>query len=293
MNLSKYLSILIVSTAAWQVLHFVAQRLMNAALDSATGRKIVRDEKSRESLRVAGPSYLVSTVHAIIVCSRGSQHLLNLFRASIPLKLHDPTRFPISITGFKPLPYQFRYLLEIRRVTHTNLLLCSYLLSDLHLVVNRFPKLGSYDTVLHHVAFLVCSIIAGYYHLHPFMFAWLILGELSTPFLNLRWFLIKCGYGHTLLLVIVQFVFALLFFISRIALYSLGLTYHIEIITRMPQYVPTWATYTTFSATVVGFFLNIAWFVNIIRILRRPRRRKPKQTEESEASAPSNPIKKD
>lgn len=291
MNPTTYVMTLAASTLLWNLIHVASSHAIRRALDSPRGQRFIQsDARSQNILREQGASYVVSTLHALFVVTRGAFHLSVLFRASIPLKLHDPFVFPFSTTGFTPYAYQLKHLAEITRVVHTNTIFGAYLLCDLFHVIAQYPKLGAIDTVLHHLSFLYCSAIAGYFHLHPFMFAWLILGEASTPFLNFRWFLIKAGYGHTKLLTFVQLCFALIFFVTRIALYTAGLCYQIEILPRMPHYIPSWAAYSTFSFVIVGFFLNIAWFFKIVRMVIRPRP-KPSNLKRrnSNQSSTSNP----
>jgi len=76
--------------------------------------------------------------------------------------------------------------------------------------------------VVHHVLFAVCAAINGTYGLLAFAFGWLAVGEASTIFLNLRWFAIKSGRGHRPILETINVLFAIVFFYSRIGVYTAG-----------------------------------------------------------------------
>ena len=69
----------------------------------------------------------------------------------------------------------------------------SWLLYDLAHLLLSFPALGAADTVAHHAGFICASAICGAHRILPFAFGWLIVGELSSPLLNVRWLLIHAG----------------------------------------------------------------------------------------------------
>lgn len=97
------------------------------------------------------------------------------------------------------------------------------------------------------------------------MFGWLILGEASTPLLNLRWFLIRTGYGSTKFFKLVQFLFALVFTATRFILFTAGLLYQLPMLRQMPESVPVWATSVSMGVVVAGYFLNLTWLRKIAR----------------------------
>lgn len=286
------------SFIAWNILYTVAQNLLSKALDTDFARRHIPEAKSRKLLKEQGPAYVISTIHALYVTYRGLSHLTVLFRAPIAMKLHNPMLAPHKPNKpYVPLPHERRFIAEILGVTQTNLALAGYLLSDLYHIIKEFPTLGSYDTILHHIVFFYCAVMLGHFQLFPFMFGWLIVGEASTPLLNLRWFLIKSGYGHTTFLKVVQLLFALVFFSTRFALYSAGMFYQLEMIPKVPAYIPKWAVYSAVTFVVIGFFLNIVWLSKIVRIASGASRppsqssRQPGPSEPSERS--TQPVKQD
>ena len=70
-----------------------------------------------------------------------------------------------------------------------------YLLMDFFHVIARYPKLGGLDMCLHHAGFLFVTLLGLGYRVFPFPIGWLLLGEVSSIFLNVRWFLINSGHG--------------------------------------------------------------------------------------------------
>lgn len=245
--------------------------------------------KIRTKLRRQGASYLVSTIHAVVQTARGLNHLFTLFRAPITLKLYHPSNdlYPghlASLLSTTTLGSSTKYLRENDAILASNLLLTSYLLSDLIFVLLNYPSLGRMDVVLHHTAFLYCSVIGGYYQMNTFMFTWLIIGEASTPLLNLRWLLLTLTTKSktksktssrslsltstprstaSVLLTVTQALFALLFFVTRVCVYSLGLYYQFEIIADFPAHLPKWAIFSTLVFVIAGFLLNLFWFFKI------------------------------
>lgn len=264
-NMEAYcLQTVMASFIMWQSVHMVCAFLNRQFLHSRLGQQVVSDRKRRSKLIERGPTYAVSTLHALFAIYRGLQHAPVVFRASRFLKVHIP-----SSVVYSPRVHELKIMNELHRIEWTNLMLTSYLLSDLYHVLMLYPKLGGKDILFHHLAFLYCSFIGGFYKVNPFMFCWLILGESSTPLLNLRWFLINAGYGHTIFLRAVEMVFAIVFFLARFVVYGIGILYQVPIFSYYPSFVPQWATYSAFIVVVAGFFVNLFWLTTIAKIAVR------------------------
>ncbi|KAI0561076.1 hypothetical protein FGB62_93g055 [Gracilaria domingensis] len=176
------------------------------------------------------------------------------------------------------------FAVESGRVIWTNLVLAGYLLTDLLHIIAKYPQLGKLDIVMHHVAFLACAISAGYYGLHPFAFAWLIIGEASTPFLNARWFLIKAGKGSTKYFRVIQALFGLIFIVTRLFIYSIGTCYHMLTIKYIPSRVPNTIVAFSASCIVAGFILNMTWLRKMYMMLTgRGKRTRRSQSHDSDS----------
>jgi hypothetical protein len=137
--------------ALWEGIYWVVRRLLRtpAAVRSLT-----------PAVRRDAPAYVVSTLHALFAASRGVRHVAGLWRAPPVLK----NAIPI---GDWLTPDMLPYLPEARAVVTTNIGLAAYLTADLAHVIVQYPKLGGFDTVAHHFAFLACALIAGSGDLFP------------------------------------------------------------------------------------------------------------------------------
>lgn len=259
----------------WQALYLLATKLLPPIFNHPTIHSYLPHKSTRSTLSTLAPPYLISTLHALLSAFRGLHHLFCLRSAPPLAKLILPAN---------PLPVHLPYVPEIHRVLTTNTFFASYLLADLVHIVRLYPHVGALDTVLHHLAFALVAIIAGHYRLYPFMFSWLILGEASTPLLNLRWFLIKSGYGSTPFFGFVQTLFGLVFFLTRFFVYAIGLAHHLSILHHVIPHAPLWAVTITTAGVVVGFLINLSWLSKMYRILTSPPR-----TPSRRRSQPSDP----
>ncbi len=253
----------------WELLDVLFRQFLSRYADSAHFRRICPDSKNRATMKAYGTAYLKSTLHALIVSTRGWRHLyvlrlapavakLQLLRnADDPIYLAQPTLLPESVGALR-----------------TNIVLAAYLLSDLIHVLAEYPHLGEFDTIAHHVAFFACALVAGGNRMVPFMFGWLIIGECSTPVLNMRWFFIKTGNGAHRAFKYIEIAFVCLFVLARVFVYGAGLAYQMYLLRiGTPVLVPMWAMTTVMALVVIGFLLNMVWLVKIAGVLRRSRAR--------------------
>lgn len=257
------------SFVAWELLYWLA----TAALRIPRARASLSPVVLRDA-----PAYAVSTVHALFAAARGVRHLVRLWGAPNVVKLCVPP--PTAIT--EPM---IPFLPESSNVILTNVSLAGYLLSDLIHVLWHYPNLGKMDTVAHHVAFLICALVAGTYQLYPFAFAWLIVGEASTPLLNLRWFLIRQGHGASRTLVHVSSAFGAVFFLTRFWIYGAGLLHLFFSYSEMPEEISGFLSAGVLCFLVFGFCLNLIWLRRIVAIAFAPPRRKEKNEDTVAAAA--------
>ncbi|KAL3756958.1 hypothetical protein ACHAWU_007337 [Discostella pseudostelligera] len=240
-------------------------------------------ETAQRTLLYRGPSYLVSFLHSIYATSRGCYHLYQLWNASnldkllIPSSLHATTTLSTTmLTSYRPAHLS---------VAQTNTLFLSYLLYDLCHVLHQYPKLGGVDTILHHILFASCSLINGTFGLMAFCFGWLVVGEGSTIFLNVRWYLLKSKRENGRWMQLVNGLFAISFFITRIGIYSSGmihlLYYSWDELLSLPQVcgVPWSMLGLTCGCMMLGWVLNFVWGYKILCMVvggGKKKKRKPK-----------------
>lgn len=121
--------------------------------------------------------------------------------------------------------------------------------------------------IAHAVActFVYASAMAPFLHWHGLFF---LLFEASTPFLHLRWLLIKLGWTKGLMFPIVNYGFALAFFLVRLAIgwpvsfYWWGDMLHL-LTTGTAHSPATVVGYLTCNIVLNG--LNALWFFKIVK----------------------------
>lgn len=246
----------------WQSAQVLSSVTLSHLLNNPSLHPLIPDKSARRLLQSLAPPYIVSTIHAVFVTFRGIQHLTRLFNAPPILQLIRPPPHILATLPLSDLPY----VVEIDRVLTTNAIFASYLITDLIHVIRLYPRVGGLDTILHHLAFAGCALVAGSYRLYPFMFGWLIIGEASTSLLNLRWLLIKAGKGSTFYFKVIQFLFALVFTITRIFIYATGLVYQLSILRHVLPLAPFAAVVSTMGFVVVGFVINLMWMGKIYKL---------------------------
>jgi hypothetical protein len=158
------------------------------------------------------------------------------------------------------------------RVATTNITFLSYLLYDLLHIIIQYPKLGGVDTILHHVLFALCSVINGTYGIMAFPFGWLVVGEISTVFLNWRWFLLKSG-REGVLLDRVNGLFAVFFFVTRNVIYTLGMVHlfwfswdEVKVLPEVSGVSIGWLGMTV-GCMFLGWALNVVWGWKILNMV--------------------------
>ena len=159
-------------------------------------------------------------------------------------------------------------------------LAAGYFLYDLFICIYRYSENGP-AFFLH--GFVCClayayPILSG--HLH-YMGASFLMWEISTPFLYFRWYLIKAGKGHTMLMHIANMLFAVAFFGCRIVYgpimsWNFWKSSGLDLANpRVVDGIPSAVTYSYRTAMFVLNGLNYYWFTAIIRAgLKKDRRTK-------------------
>jgi hypothetical protein len=103
-----------------------------------------------------------------------------------------------------------------------------------------------------------------------FCFGWLVVGEGSTIFLNVRWYLLKSGRENGKWMQIVNGLFAVSFFITRIGIYSSGMIHLLyfswDELLSLPKVcgVPWSMLGLTCGCMMLGWVLNFVWGYKIL-----------------------------
>ena len=160
-----------------------------------------------------------------------------------------------------------------------------WLLSDLVHLLTHWPTLGGTDMLFHHACFACLSLIGTGYQICPLVIGWLLMGEISSVFLNVRWLLINTGRGESRALKRANFGFAAAFFITRVVVFWAGVVHvlysELPFLLSPPRSAPTWTIFLLFGFLSAGALLNAFWFVKILQMALRPAPKKPIFTIES------------
>ncbi|XP_034046924.1 TLC domain-containing protein 4-B-like isoform X3 [Thalassophryne amazonica] len=131
---------------------------------------------------------------------------------------------------------------------------CGYLLYDLLLLACNWSTVGDSFFVWHHLAALYAYGYVLTRGVLPYFANFRLISELSTPFVNQRWFFEALKYPRSNRMVVLNGVaMAVVFFLVRIAI--------------MPSYwVSVFATFGTPEFERLGFGAQVAWITSCVAL---------------------------
>lgn len=209
-------------------------------------------EQTIEKFRPSWDGEVLSVFHSIFGTSYGIYYMFEFWDSTISEQY--TTECSIRWRGWRPV--------VIFAATFP-----SYLLVDIlaeFRMANKFPDIDSSSPrtvkIMHHIVFILTTLLQWHYRKSCFHLVWLIVGESSTIFLCLRYFFmalnIKKGFK------IVNAIFGLTFFIARIILGGAGVYWMIRDDPNIWEELSIW--HITPLLIVAGFFLNVSWFVQFV-----------------------------
>ena len=151
-----------------------------------------------------------------------------------------------------------------------------YLAYDLVLCLRHFKTLGELTTLIHHVVILVAYSLGLFFHFGTFYMGFFLVNEISTPFLNIRWFLFMTGRQSGKLYDWNAYALTLTFFVSRVVLNLIAVEhmtrgffrFYAELITRPG--LPIGVLYFLPILAWTHVIINIYWFWLIFeKVLRK------------------------
>lgn len=217
-----------------------------------------------EKVAQLGASYSVAFINATVCSVGGFWAMASLLAGSYADRLavtEAPSVFwPGAAAG----------VAVYERFAHSFL---GWLAYDVVHVFTNYPKLGGADTAAHHLGFVCLTCLGSVYRVLPFPVAWLLVGELSSLPLNVRWFLINTGRGKTSALTYTNYAFALSFFVMRVVVFWAGVA-HLLLHLRpsllgAPYLCKPWVVNTLCGFISAGALLNGYWFINIVKMATR------------------------
>jgi len=150
-------------------------------------------------------------------------------------------------------------------------LFVGYLQWDLAWCVWHVRTSKDYESLVHHTLFVAIThyVLWGWYFKVPF--AWLSLAELSTPFLNLRWFLAVLGRKDGRAYLAASLAFASTFLLTRVLGYVLGIAH---LWWQRELWLPAQrGLYAVIGGCHLGLALNLYWSTSVVGALFRLRSR--------------------
>ena len=145
-----------------------------------------------------------------------------------------------------------------------------YLIYDLTFMIVYWRELRDVSGVVHHVLFMPSAAYVLAHSIMAFPFCWLSFCEVSTPFVNYRWHLAAAGRKGERIYVQNGLLVALLFFVSRVVCYGLGLA-HLLSLARVwgPGSGEPLGHSLVVCLFALGYGLNLYWMAAIVKAARR------------------------
>jgi len=227
---------LLAIAAGWEVVYQLAKRVTSG--------------NPHEKVAKLGASYLIACVNATVCSVGGCWAVLSLLTA----EHHDR----LVVTGAESPYWPGGSTGEmVERLAYSFL---GWLIFDIVHLVLWFPKLGAADMLAHHIGFFCLTCLGVSYRVMPFPVAWLLLGEISSLPLNLRWYLISTGRGASKLMNCNNVVFALSFFVVRVLIYWAGV-YHMLVHMRPALLAPPYSC-PALVVNTICFFITAGACLN-------------------------------
>lgn len=189
--IDEYGHYMFISAATFLALSQVVRFLMTSFYTVTPKQTKVTTKEEHDELIFEISNRIVSLAHALLVCAMAVYNLM------VDSPIQQDKMF-----GFSP------------GATITLMFTCGYFLSDTIEIV-RFCFRRRILFLIHHIAsFFTLSL--GAIPINQYWAMWFLLFELSTPFMILRWMMIKRGYTKTWTFHAAEIAFAISFFGIRI-----------------------------------------------------------------------------
>ncbi|XP_057954836.1 uncharacterized protein LOC131148895 [Malania oleifera] len=143
-----------------------------------------------------------------------------------------------------------------------------YFLTDLGMIVWFYPSLGGMEYVVHHLLSLVAvayAMLTQEGQLYTYM---VLLSEMTTPGINLRWYLDTAGMKRSKAYVINGVVIFCTWLVARLVLF-MYLFYHVYLHRKQVFQMHSFGIFLIFVGPSVLSVMNLMWFKKIARGLKK------------------------
>lgn len=143
-----------------------------------------------------------------------------------------------------------------------------YFLSDLSMIIWRYPSLGGMEYVIHHLLSIVgatYAILTSEAQIYAYM---ILISEATTPWINIRWYLETAGMKKSRAYTINGVVIFLAWLVARIVLF-IYLFYHACLYHDQVKQIHSIGALMVFVIPAVLSVMNIVWFSKIYRGLKK------------------------
>ncbi|XP_047960699.1 TLC domain-containing protein 4-like [Salvia hispanica] len=143
-----------------------------------------------------------------------------------------------------------------------------YFLSDLAMICWRYPSLGGLEYVLHHSLAAIAVAYAMYMgegQLYTFM---ILISEVTTPWINIRWYLDVSGLKRSSAYIINGVIIFFSWLVARILLFGY-MFYHVYRHHSQVMRMHTAGSLLVFVVPVALAIMNVMWFGKILKGLKK------------------------
>ncbi|KAL2623671.1 hypothetical protein R1flu_003876 [Riccia fluitans] len=186
-----------------------------------------------------------STAHAIF-CTVAAGYLLygsDVFSESAP---YGPVPFRSSIFSYFTIGFS-----------------TGYFVADLAMILWTYPSLGGPEYVVHHLLSIVSLVLADYIAHAHFYVLMTLFSEVSTPFINFRWYLLTSGMKNSKAFIYNGLMLVVVWLFARIILFIYffyHLCTHYDTVSQL--YRPGF--YFMFVSPPTLAIMNVFWFYKIL-----------------------------
>lgn len=143
-----------------------------------------------------------------------------------------------------------------------------YFLSDLGMICWFYPSLGGLEYVVHHSLSAIAvaySMYTGEGQLYTFM---VLISEVTTPEINMRWFLDTAGLKRSYAYLINGVVIFFAWLVARILLF-IYMFYHVSLHYDQVIHMHIFGILLVFGVPAALGVMNLMWFGKIIKGLKK------------------------